>query len=208
MSSLPRRSPSTAQETIERNREAQVAVFGEDLGRLINLIALRLRLRQSAIASIVGLSQPMISQLATGTRGLPQSEDAIESIRLLGDLARAVDEDPSIFEDVMTRVEELHAAAVDSTAARGASIRRLRRSGAFDRTSTEGGDRELSLGYDKAALTLFQVLTYLGDRNQLAEAAERLVPVAPELARILERAAVGSSKEFVAEFRHPGTLMP
>jgi predicted XRE-type DNA-binding protein len=87
MSSLARRSPSTAQETIERNREAQVAVFGEDLGRLINLIALRLRLRQSAIASIVGLSQPMISQLATGARGLPQSEDAIESIRLLGDLS-------------------------------------------------------------------------------------------------------------------------
>jgi hypothetical protein len=107
----------------------------------------------------------------------------------------------------MTRVEQLHAAATDPAAVRAARRRRAPRDDAPDRDPSHRGDRELPSGYEKAASTVFQVLTYLGDREQLAEAAERVAPVAPELARILERAAVGSSKAFVAEFGRPGELM-
>jgi DNA-binding transcriptional regulator YdaS (Cro superfamily) len=187
-------------------------VFGEDLGRLINLITLRLRLRQSAIADIVGLSQPMISQLATGARGLPQSVTAIERIKALGVLARKVDTDPQSFDTVIAEVERMHLAATGSEE-RSILLRSTREAAGrialsnLDTQAAEAAAGDASR-YRLAAATVFQVLTYLADREQLEHAADLLAIDAPELATVLRRAATASSKEFVSEFGDHARLLP
>ena len=55
-------------ETIERNLAQQVEVYGESAAALVGRIRDRLGLTQRRIASVLGLSPAMLSQLVTGQR--------------------------------------------------------------------------------------------------------------------------------------------
>ncbi|MDP9444707.1 MAG: GspMb/PilO family protein [Actinomycetota bacterium] len=74
-------------EQIARNRAVQAELYGQPLSDLFRHLADALQLNQAGLAHVLGLSQPMLSQLISAQRVKIGNPAVLQRVQSLGDLA-------------------------------------------------------------------------------------------------------------------------
>lgn len=151
--------------SVEDNREAQRKAYGEPLADIFGRIRDAFGLNQSALAGVLGLSAPMLSQLNSAQRVKIGNPAVLQRVQSLEDLVREVGAgavDPSV---VPERLEEIKAST-----------------GGFTRTTS----MVPSEAPDEAVVaSIRNLLRAVASGQQVRAAAEELEPTQPELAEVL-----------------------
>ncbi|KNX37807.1 hypothetical protein [Luteipulveratus halotolerans] len=144
---------------IARNQAQQAQLYGEPLGPLLRRLVAGLGITQARMAELLGLSAPMLSQLASARRVKIGNPAVVVRLRALIDLVDSgVPADRDVLEQRLAQVRAAQAPLSGaSTLSDGASL----------------------LGGLRAAASA----------EQLAAAAHAVEPISAELAQILARAA-------------------
>jgi transcriptional regulator with XRE-family HTH domain len=90
-----------------QNLQQQVELYGETLGDVVRRVAPALGLTQSALAQVIGLSAPMLSQLMSAQRvkiGNPAVVSRLRAVSQLADLAIASEIDPDEIPTELDRI--------------------------------------------------------------------------------------------------------
>lgn len=72
--------------TIERNRAQQTDWYGETVGEVVRRVTSGLQLSQAELSSVIGLSPPMLSQLASGRRAKIANPAVLGRLQALAEL--------------------------------------------------------------------------------------------------------------------------
>lgn len=150
--------------------EEQRSLYGEPVGALVRRVMEQVGLTQSAVASVLGLSPAMLSQLMSGHRvkiGNPQALARLQSLLALADEAS------SLTRDVTTR--------------RLDEIKQSRATLTTTQMSTTAAP-------DPAALVR-TVLRAVASGRDLERAADVLDDVVPELAQLIRAYGTGSPRD-------------
>jgi hypothetical protein len=102
------------------NIQQQIELYGEPLGEVVRRVAGPLNLTQSALAQVIGLSAPMLSQLMSAQRvkiGNPAVVSRLRAVSELADLAVAGEIDPDHLPDELDRIRAATGAYTGSTTA-------------------------------------------------------------------------------------------
>lgn len=157
---------STETAKIEQQRE----LYGEPVGDLLRRVMQCLALTQSAVASVLGVSPAMLSQLMSGHRvkiGNPLALARLQSLLALAD------ESPALTGDVIThRLEEIRQSRATLTTTQMAT--------------TSASDPALVVG---------KVLRAVASGRDLERAAAALDAVAPELAEVIRAYGTGTTQD-------------
>ncbi|AKU16164.1 helix-turn-helix domain-containing protein [Luteipulveratus mongoliensis] len=149
---------------IERNRTLQAQLYGEPLGPLLRRLVAALGITQARLADVLGLSAPMLSQLASGRRVKIGNPAVVGRLRTLVDVVESGRVlDPTQLEQELARV---HAAQAPLTG------------------PSTTADRSTLLGGLRAAAS----------PAQLIAAAQAVAPISKDLADLLGRAAGGNAR--------------
>ena len=92
-------------QTIEANRRQQAELYGRPLGEIVRELTAALHLSQGRLAEVLGMSAPMVSQLASGHRVKMGNPQAVARLQALIELAPMVPHMPP--EQVTGRLEEI-----------------------------------------------------------------------------------------------------
>lgn len=99
---------SGASDSIARNRAVQTEWYGEPLGDRFRRLLNQLRLSQSGLAQVLGLSPPMLSQLMSGRRARISNPAILNRLLALEALAR----DPALgrltADELSDRLRHIH----------------------------------------------------------------------------------------------------
>lgn len=99
----------TQMDQTAQNLKQQVELYGETLGEVVRRVAPALGLTQSALAQVIGLSAPMLSQLMSAQRvkiGNPAVVSRLRSVSQLADLAVAGEIDTA---DIPAELDKIRA---------------------------------------------------------------------------------------------------
>ncbi|TCC46387.1 DNA-binding protein [Kribbella capetownensis] len=103
------------------NLQQQIELYGETLGEVVRRVAPPLGLTQSALAQVIGLSAPMLSQLMSAQRvkiGNPAVMSRLRAVSELADLAIANELGPNDIPDTLDRIRASTGAYTDATTTR------------------------------------------------------------------------------------------
>lgn len=118
------------------NLQQQIELYGETLGETVRRVAPPLGLTQSALAQVIGLSAPMLSQLMSAQRvkiGNPAVVSRLRAVSELADLAIANELDPHDIPHALDRIRASTGAYTDAT-----TTTQLRRSPSLPPGQTTG----------------------------------------------------------------------
>lgn len=149
--------------------DEQRDLYGEPIGDLVRRVMDRLRLTQGAVASVLGLSPAMLSQLMSGRRvkiGNPQAVTRLQSLLTLADEAASLTHD-----DTTRRLDE---------------IRDSRSTLTTSQVTTKTAD---------PATAVRTVLRAVASGRDLERAADALDDVVPELADLIRAYGTGSAQD-------------
>ncbi|WP_435743787.1 DNA-binding protein [Nocardioides sp. SYSU DS0663] len=162
---------------VESDKAAKIAqqrrLYGEPIGLLVRRVTAGLEVSQSRVAEVLGLSPPMLSQLASGHR--VKIGNPLAVARLQG-LLRLVDEAPGLSQDAVTRrLEEIrqHQGTVST--------------GQFAPDAS-------------SADVVRKLLRAVASGRELEAAAQVLAEVAPGLAEMVEVYGTGTEAEAARHF--------
>jgi hypothetical protein len=164
---------------LARNREQQALVYGEPLGDLFGSVGERLGLTQARIASIVGLSPPMLSQLVSAHRVKIGNPVAVQRLQALVALGNQVAAGRVPLTGVEVRLADI--------AVQAAVVTQASTSGAV--TSTAG-----------AAQAVQALFRSVGSAEELLDAAAMIAERYPEIATMLRVYGTARTAEAVAHF--------
>src|SRR3954447_26387619 len=99
------------QEATARARELQRSWYGEPLGDLFRRLIADLGLNQARLATVLGLSAPMLSQLMSGQRAKSDTPAVVQRLQALQELAAQVADGTATAADAAARMEEIRQAA-------------------------------------------------------------------------------------------------
>ncbi|TCC60167.1 DNA-binding protein [Kribbella pittospori] len=100
------------------NLQQQIELYGETLGEVVRRVAGPLGLTQSALAQVIGLSAPMLSQLMSAQRvkiGNPAVVSRLRAVSELADLAIANELGPNDIPDSLDRIRASTGAYTEAT---------------------------------------------------------------------------------------------
>jgi transcriptional regulator with XRE-family HTH domain len=170
---------ATADQVRAQNRRRQVEIYGEPLESLVGRVSAGLRLTQARIAAVLGLSQPMLSQLVNAQRvkiGNPVAVDRLqELVRLAGEVAGG----------------RIPLAETESRLAEIAS-----RAGVVTGTTTA----VRALPPAVAARTVQGLLRAVADARELLDAAAAIEKRHPAVAEFLRVYGTGRTQDAIAHF--------
>lgn len=158
------------EQTVRRNREQQALWYGEPVGDTVRRVLVALDLTQGQLASVIGMSAPMLSQLASGQRGKianPAVLGRLQALTALADDARTAELSRT---DIARRVDEIR--ALDAS------------------TVLTSGGLVAGRGADAARA----VLRAVASPTELARAAELLDEECPAVAEVLRVSALGDAQ--------------
>ncbi|HEU5032041.1 MAG TPA: helix-turn-helix transcriptional regulator [Spirillospora sp.] len=104
-----------AAETVVRNRALQTEWYGEPLGDRVRRLLDRLGLSQSALAGVLGLSAPMLSQLMSGQRAKISNPAVLHRLLAAEELAADPGFDAMAAAEVRERLKAIGAASAATT---------------------------------------------------------------------------------------------
>jgi transcriptional regulator with XRE-family HTH domain len=103
---------SQSDDVVVRNRRQQAEWYGEPLGDRVRRLLDRLDVSQTALAEIVGLSAPMLSQLMSGHRAKISNPAVLSRLLAVEALAASPDFDRLPARDVRERLDGIRRDAV------------------------------------------------------------------------------------------------
>ena len=161
-------------QAVERNRAQQAQWYGEPVGDTVRRVTAALELTQGQLAGLVGLSAPMLSQLASGQRAKIANPSVLARLQALTALA----DDPAL--PLLPRAEVVRRTeAVRSLDATG-----LMATGTGTGTAAAGG-----------AEAVQALLRAVASADEVASAAALLEPGHPALAEALRVYGLGRTAE-------------
>ena len=174
-----RPAPDEQAAILDRNHRQQAAIYGEPLGVLFCRVGEQLGLTQSRIAGILGLSSPMLSQLASGHRVKIGNPVAVKRLQALVELAAAVAAGQVQLAGMEPRLVEIaaQAAVITQNTPSGASI------------NAPAGARIVQ--------GLFRTVA---SAEELLDAAAMIAGRYPEIARLLRVYGAGRTVDAVTHF--------
>lgn len=157
-----------------RNRAEQTRLYGAPLGEVVDSLTQRLGITRAALAALLGLSAPMVSQLASAQRLKIGNPAAVQRLQWLMELSEDVVADRLTAQEAMALVSADTPGGVLTR-----SSHRLRREGAGD---------------------VQQVLRWAGTPEELERAATLLEEEFPAVAEVLRVYGAGTSIDAAAHF--------
>ena len=170
------------QSTVDRNRAQQAAWYGEPVGDTVKRLLPALGLTQAQLAAVVGVSAPMLSQLASGQRAKIANPTVLVRLQALRGLA----DDPGLGE--LSRAE---------LGRRTQAVRELEPTGVYGTTQ---------LAAPAGPAPVQALLRAVATPEELARAADALAGQHAGLAEVLRVYGLGTSDE--AETHWAGAVGP
>lgn len=175
-------------EQLERNRRTQADLYGQDLRSLLGHVIRALGLTQAQLASTIGVSAPMLSQLMSAHRVKIGNPAALQRIHALADLAGEADAGRVGPTELASRLDEVRAF-----------------SGNFTRPSTD-----VNLPADVPAAVVVtavrNLLRAVASGYELHEVSRALAGDHPGLAELIRVYGVGRHEDALAHFDRYGNL--
>ena len=156
---------------VDRNRAQQAAWYGEPVGDTVRRLVTALGLTQGQLAAAVGLSAPMLSQLASGQRAKIANPSVLARLQALSELA----DDPGLPE--LSRAE---------LARRTQAVRELEPTGVLSTTTA---------GTGSGAAAVQALLRAVASAAEVERAAALLEAEHPALAEVLRVYGLGRTAE-------------
>ncbi len=164
-----------------RHRQQQAAWYGEPVGETVRRITGALELTQGQLATLLGMSAPMLSQLASGQRAKIANPAVLARMQALAELAA----DPALPQ--LSRGE---------VARRTAAVRDLERSGPLGTTTTTTTTAAAGGG----ATAVQALLRATASAGEVESAAALLEPEHPGLAEVLRVYGLGRTADARAHY--------
>lgn len=161
--------------TAQRNRAEQARLYGAPLVDVVNELTETFGISRAQLARVLGLSAPMISQLASGNRLKIGNPSAVQRLQSLMQLAP----------EVRTRRMDAAAALADVESEATGNV--------LTRTTA-------ALRHD-GATNVQEVLRWAASADELAGAADLLATEYPALAEVLRIYGNGRTRDAVEHFR-------
>jgi predicted transcriptional regulator len=175
---------SSPQDAAVRAREQQRGWYGEPLGDLFRRLIGDLGLNQARLASVLGLSAPMLSQLMSGQRAKIGNPAVVQRLQLLRELSAQVADGAVTAAEAAARMEEIREAA-------GATL-------LGSATQSTGGRAAPSPR--RVVREIQSLLRSLSSADELLSAAGALADSHPQLAEFLRVYGAGRTDDAVAHF--------
>ncbi|MEV0370283.1 DNA-binding protein [Streptomyces sp. NPDC050636] len=177
------------QEATARARELQRSWYGEPLGALFRRLIDDLGLNQARLASVLGLSAPMLSQLMSGQRAKIGNPAVVQRVQALQELAGQVADGSVSAAEATERMEEIKKTA-------GGSVL----NNTAQQTSSTGATT-----VRRVVREIQSLLRSVSDAGDIIDAANTLAPTHPELAEFLRVYGAGRTGDAVAHYEaHQG----
>ncbi|MCB5909390.1 helix-turn-helix domain-containing protein [Streptomyces pinistramenti] len=177
------------QEATARARELQRSWYGEPLGALFRRLIDDLGLNQARLASVLGLSAPMLSQLMSGQRAKIGNPAVVQRVQALQELAGQVADGSVSAAEATDRMDEIKKTAGGSVLNNTAQA-----ASSTGATTVRRVVREIQ-----------SLLRSVSDAGDIIDAANTLAPTHPELAEFLRVYGAGRTGDAVAHYEaHQG----
>ncbi|GAA4657129.1 DNA-binding protein [Streptomyces chumphonensis] len=177
------------QDPTAKARELQSAWYGEPLGTLFRRLIDDLGLNQARLATVLGLSAPMLSQLMSGQRAKIGNPAVVQRVQALQELAGEVASGQVSAADATRRMEEVRRSAGQSVLGGAAG------------TTTSGQQNTVK----RAVREIQSLLRAISDAQEILEASQTLAGTHPELAEFLKVYGAGKTSDAVRHYEaHQG----
>lgn len=167
-------------EQIARNRAQQAQLYGEPLGDVFGRLVATLRLNQSRLSEVLGLSKPMLSQLMSAQRVKIGNPAVLQRMLVLEELADEVDRAGMDSAELETRLAEVAAT-----------------SGTLSRTSQS----RVRLEPNSAVSLIQSMLRATASAEELLSASRQLEAEHPGIAELLRVYGTWRTDDAVAHYR-------
>ncbi|HEY8480420.1 MAG TPA: helix-turn-helix domain-containing protein [Spirillospora sp.] len=175
-----------------RNRALQTEWYGEPLGDRVRPLLERLGLSQSGLASVLGLSAPMLSQLMSGQRAKISNPAVLHRLIAVEELVADPAFDGMTSAEIKKRLDEIRAETVASTSGmRIATAERAPSAG----DGRHGGPDTGRRGPAESARLVQTVLREVASAAEIEAAAALLEDRFPDLAEVLRVYGAGRASE-------------
>ncbi|MFD1828953.1 MULTISPECIES: DNA-binding protein [Streptomyces] len=173
------------QEATARARELQSQWYGEPLGVLFRRLIDDLGLNQARLATVLGLSAPMLSQLMSGQRAKIGNPAVVQRVQALQELAGEVSKGVVTAAEATQRMDEIRRTAGGNVLSTASQI-------------TPSGGQATTV--KRVVREIQALLRSVSDAADIIDAAGTLAPTHPELAEFLRVYGAGKTADAVRHY--------
>lgn len=173
------------QEAAAKARELQSQWYGEPLGALFRRLIDDLGLNQARLATVLGLSAPMLSQLMSGQRAKIGNPAVVQRVQALQELAGGVARGDVSAGDATQRMEEIKRTA-------GGSV--------LNNTTQTGSGGISQTPVKRIVREIQALLRSVSDAADILDASAELADKHPELAEFLRVYGAGRTADAVRHY--------
>jgi len=176
---------AAAQDPTAKARELQSQWYGEPLGTLFRRLIEDLGLNQARLATVLGLSAPMLSQLMSGQRAKIGNPAVVQRVQALQELAAEVARGDVSAADATNRMDE---------------IRRTAGGNVLNNTTQTSSSGASQTPVKRVVREIQALLRSVSDAADIIEASNALAPSHPELAEFLRVYGAGRTSDAVKHY--------
>ncbi|MEW2220843.1 helix-turn-helix transcriptional regulator [Streptomyces sp. NPDC006990] len=176
---------AAAQDPTAKARELQSQWYGEPLGTLFRRLIEDLGLNQARLATVLGLSAPMLSQLMSGQRAKIGNPAVVQRVQALQELAAEVARGDISAADATDRMDEIRRTA-------GGSV--------LNNTTQTTSSGASQTPVKRVVREIQALLRSVSDAADIIEASNALAPSHPELAEFLRVYGAGRTSDAVKHY--------
>ena len=173
------------QEATAKARELQSQWYGEPLGTLFRRLNEDLGLNQARLATVLGLSAPMLSQLMSGQRAKIGNPAVVQRVQALQELAAEVSRGEVSAADATQRMDD---------------IRRTAGGNVLNSTQQNVSSGTTQTPVKRVVREIQALLRSVSDAGGILEASNTLAPTHPELAEFLRVYGAGRTSDAVRHY--------
>ncbi|WP_410537607.1 helix-turn-helix domain-containing protein [Streptomyces sp. KL2] len=173
------------QEATARARELQSQWYGEPLGTLFRRLIDDLGLNQARLATVLGLSAPMLSQLMSGQRAKIGNPAVVQRVQALQELAAEVSKGTVTAAEATQRMDEIRRTAGGNVLASSTHV-------------TPSGGQATTV--KRVVREIQALLRSVADAADIIDASDSLAESHPELAEFLRVYGAGKTADAVRHY--------
>ncbi|OEU96103.1 helix-turn-helix domain-containing protein [Streptomyces oceani] len=173
------------QEAAAKAQELQSQWYGEPLGSLFRRLIDDLGLNQARLATVLGLSAPMLSQLMSGQRAKIGNPAVVQRVQALQDLAADVARGEVSAGDATQRMDEIRRTAAGSV---------------LNNTAQHTAAGTTQTPVKRVVREIQALLRSVSDASEILDASATLAGTHPELAEFLRVYGAGRTSDAVKHY--------